>query len=115
MPITVLRTQMSKKRKSAGQVLPITVLRTQMSKKRKSAGQVLPISVLRNSPKTVISNTDMGFRMICRQQLVKSAFKGLDEWVSAGCLARFQSKILCTNGNTGERYLYCNMLFVDST
>ena len=32
------------------------------SKKRKSAGQVLPITVLRSSPKTVISNNDMGFR-----------------------------------------------------
>ena len=73
LPITVLRSQMSRKRKSAGQVLPITVLRSQMNKKRKSVGQVLPITVLRSQMSkkrtslayyrfAVISNTDIGFR-----------------------------------------------------
>ena len=52
--------------------------------------------------------------MLCEQQLVKSVFKGLDEWVSRVIWQDFSRRFFIPMA-TGERYLYCNMLFVDST
>ena len=52
--------------------------------------------------------------MLCEQQLVKSVFKGLDEWVSRVIWQDFSRRFFIPMA-TEERYLYCNMLLVDST
>ena len=52
--------------------------------------------------------------MLCGQQLVKSVFTGLDEWVSRVIWQDFSRRFFIPM-DTGERCLYCNMLFVDST
>ena len=52
--------------------------------------------------------------MLCGKQVVKSVFKGLDEWVSRVILQDFSRRFFIPM-DTGERYLHCNILFVDST
>ena len=52
--------------------------------------------------------------MLCGQQLVKSVFKGPDEYVSRDIWQDFSRRFFIPM-DTGERNLYCNMLFVDST
>ena len=52
--------------------------------------------------------------MLCGQQLVKSVFTGLDEWVSRVIWQDFSRRFFIPM-DTGERCLYFNMVFVDST
>ena len=52
--------------------------------------------------------------MLCGRQLVNSVFKGLDEWVSQVIWQDFSPRFFIPM-DTGEHYLHCNVLSVDST